>query len=53
MKKGGTGCICPESTILKALMNGADLLILDEPTSVLTSQESRDLFQNSVEQAHR
>ncbi len=32
--------------ILKALMNGADLLILDEPTSVLTSQESRDLFQN-------
>jgi simple sugar transport system ATP-binding protein len=32
--------------ILKALMNGADLLILDEPTSVLTSQESRDLFEN-------
>jgi simple sugar transport system ATP-binding protein len=32
--------------ILKALMNGADLLILDEPTSVLTSQESRDLFHN-------
>ena len=32
--------------ILKALMNGADLLILDEPTSVLTAQESRDLFQN-------
>jgi len=32
--------------ILKTLMNGADLLILDEPTSVLTSQESRDLFQN-------
>ena len=25
-------------------MNGADLLILDEPTSVLTSQESKDLF---------
>ena len=32
--------------ILKALMNGADLLILDEPTSVLTSQEATDLFNN-------
>jgi simple sugar transport system ATP-binding protein len=32
--------------IVKALMNGADLLILDEPTSVLTSQESKDLFLN-------
>ena len=32
--------------ILKALMNGADLLILDEPTSVLTAQETKDLFQN-------
>ncbi len=30
--------------IIQALMNGADLLILDEPTSVLTSQESSDLF---------
>ena len=30
--------------ILKALMNGADLLILDEPTSVLTPQEAEDLF---------
>jgi len=30
--------------ILKALMNGADLLILDEPTSVLTPQETKDLF---------
>lgn len=30
--------------ITKALLNGADLLILDEPTSVLTPQESRDLF---------
>ncbi|MGB5986753.1 MAG: ABC transporter ATP-binding protein [Desulfobacterales bacterium] len=30
--------------ILKALMNGADLLILDEPTSVLTPQETRELF---------
>jgi simple sugar transport system ATP-binding protein len=32
--------------IIKALINGADLLILDEPTSVLTSQETQDLFQN-------
>ncbi|MEJ2642332.1 MAG: ATP-binding cassette domain-containing protein, partial [Desulfosarcinaceae bacterium] len=30
--------------ITKALLNGADLLILDEPTSVLTPQESADLF---------
>jgi general nucleoside transport system ATP-binding protein len=30
--------------ITKALLNGADLLILDEPTSVLTPQESFDLF---------
>jgi simple sugar transport system ATP-binding protein len=30
--------------ITKALLNGADLLILDEPTSVLTPQESGDLF---------
>jgi simple sugar transport system ATP-binding protein len=30
--------------IIQALMNGADLLILDEPTSVLTIQESKDLF---------
>ncbi len=32
--------------IIKALMNGADLLILDEPTSVLTSHEAQDLFKN-------
>ena len=32
--------------IIKALINGADLLILDEPTSVLTAQETKDLFQN-------
>ena len=32
--------------IIKALINGADLLILDEPTSVLTAQETQDLFQN-------
>ncbi len=30
--------------IIKALLNGADLLILDEPTSVLTPQEIKDLF---------
>jgi len=30
--------------ILKALFQGADLLILDEPTSVLTPQEAEDLF---------
>jgi len=30
--------------ILKALINGADLLILDEPTSVLTPDEAKDLF---------
>ncbi len=31
--------------ILKALFRGAKLLILDEPTSVLTPLETRDLFQ--------
>ncbi|MGI9875207.1 ABC transporter ATP-binding protein [Vibrio pomeroyi] len=30
--------------ILKALYRGADLLILDEPTAVLTPQESEELF---------
>ena len=30
--------------IIKALFYGADLLILDEPTSVLTPQESAELF---------
>ena len=30
--------------IIKALFNGADLLILDEPTSVLTPQEIQELF---------
>ena len=31
--------------ILKALYRGADLLILDEPTAVLTPQESAELFE--------
>ncbi|WP_419659794.1 putative ABC transporter, ATP-binding protein [Desulfosarcina variabilis str. Montpellier] len=31
--------------IIKALVNGASLLILDEPTSVLTPQETQDFFQ--------
>ena len=30
--------------IVKTLMHGADLLILDEPTSVLTPQETEELF---------
>ena len=32
--------------ILKTLYHGADLLILDEPTSVLTPQEGQDLFKD-------
>ncbi|MDJ0270663.1 MAG: ABC transporter ATP-binding protein [Aigarchaeota archaeon] len=35
--------------ILKALLRGADVLILDEPTSVLTRIETRELF-NSLRQ---
>jgi simple sugar transport system ATP-binding protein len=32
--------------ILKALYRGVEMLILDEPTAVLTPQEARDLFTN-------
>ena len=32
--------------IVKLLFNGAEILILDEPTAVLTPQESRALFAN-------
>jgi len=31
--------------ILKALVRGAQVLILDEPTAVLTTQETVELFQ--------
>ena len=41
--------------ILKALYRGADVLILDEPTAVLTPQESKELFEivNSLKENGR
>ena len=34
--------------ILKALVRGAEILILDEPTAVLTTQETAELFQELI-----
>src|SRR5690606_1212607 len=39
--------------ILKALYNDADILILDEPTAVLTTQEAEGLFATLKEMARQ
>jgi simple sugar transport system ATP-binding protein len=39
--------------IVKALYRGADLLILDEPTAVLTPQETQELFATLKELTHQ
>ncbi|MBO8128906.1 MAG: ABC transporter ATP-binding protein [Peptococcaceae bacterium] len=39
--------------IVKMLYRGCEILILDEPTAVLTPQEARDLFRNLREMAER
>src|SRR3712207_7762588 len=34
----------PYTTLFRSLFGGAKVLVLDEPTAVLTAQESQDLF---------
>ena len=39
--------------ILKALLRGAEILILDEPTAVLTPQETKELFEELINLKHQ